>query len=163
MDTTGKLKVLREKNREIEKLKGEAYDISKGIFDEWCRGFFERNEAVGSFSWNQYTPYFNDGDSCVFSANTDYIKVNGEYAEDSDWISEKTIKNYGTFNRETKKYEGRVEVANESYDPELAKATREIQDFLQNFDNEFYISRFGDHTEITVSRDGIEVEDYEHE
>lgn len=163
MDATEKLKVLKEKNREITRLKEEAYEISKGIFEEWCRDFFERNEAVGSFSWNQYTPYFNDGDSCVFSANTDYIKVNGEYAEDSDWISEKKITSYGTYNRETKKYEGRVEVANESYDPELAKATREIQDFLQNFDNEFYMSRFGDHTEIVVSRDGIEVEDYEHE
>ena len=163
MNATEKLKVLSEKNREITRLKNEAYEISKDIFEEWCKEFFERNESVGSFSWNQYTPYFNDGDSCVFSANTDYIKVNGEYAEDSDWISEKTITSYGTYNRETKKYEGRVEVPNPSYEPELAKATREIQDFLQNFDNEFYMSRFGDHTEIVVSRDGIEVEDYEHE
>ena len=163
MKATEKLKVLSDKNREIAKLKKEAYDISKEIFEEWCREFFERNEAVGSFSWNQYTPYFNDGDTCVFSANTDYIKVNGEYAEDSDWISEKTITNYGTFNRETKKYEGRVETLNSSYDPDLAKATREIQSFLSNFDNDFYIDRFGDHTEITVSREGIEVEDYEHD
>ena len=53
MNATEKLKVLSEKNQEIAKLKKEAYEISKDIFEEWCRDFFERNEAVGSFSWNQ--------------------------------------------------------------------------------------------------------------
>jgi len=163
MSLTKKLEILKLKNKEIRKLKEEVYEISKTAFEEGCHAIFAKYEALGSFSWNQYTPYFNDGETCVFSANTDYIKVNGEYAEDSDWISEKTITSYGTYNRDTKKYEGRVEVVNESYDKELAAATREIQEFLNLFDNDFYMDRFGDHTEITVGREGIEVEDYEHE
>ena len=163
MSLSKKVEILKHKSAEIRKLKNEVYEISKTAFEEGCHAIFTKYEALGSFSWNQYTPYFNDGDTCVFSANTDYIKVNGEYAEDSDWISEKIITNYGTYNRDTKKYEGRVEVPNSGYDPELAKATREIQDFLNLFDNDFYLDRFGDHTEITIGREGIEVEDYEHE
>jgi hypothetical protein len=163
MDANEKLNLLKQKNREIEKLKSESYEISRTLFDEWSKDFFERNEKVDSFSWNQYTPYFNDGDTCVFSANTDYIKVNGEYAEECEWMNENIVTNWGTYNRETRKYEGRVEVPNSSYDAELSKAVGEIQDFLCNFDNDFFMSRFGDHTEITVSREGIEVEDYEHD
>lgn len=163
MSIAEKLEELRQKNAEISKMKSEAYEISKGIFEQGCKEIFEKYESLESFSWNQYTPYFNDGDTCVFSANTDYINVNGEYAQDSEWYSETNVTSWGTYNREAKKYEGRVEVPNPSYDAELASATNEIQDFLNNFDNEFYIGRFGDHSEITVSREGIEVEECEHD
>lgn len=161
--TNSLLEELVKKNREIAKLKSEALNISNEVFVEWSRELFDRYGRLESFSWNQYTPYFNDGDTCVFSANTDYIKVNGEYAEDSEWISESIVTNWGTYNRETKKYEGRVEVPNKGYDPELAGAVKEIQSFLNSLDNDFYIFRFGDHSEITVSREGIEVEDYDHD
>lgn len=163
MNIDEKIKSLREKNSEISKLKNEAYSISKEVFESWCRDVFEKNPRLESFSWNQYTPYFNDGDTCVFSANTDYLKINGEYADDSDWISESTVTAWGTYNRETKKYEGRVETPNESYDAELDKVTQEIKDFLCLFDDDFYIRKFGDHSEITVTKEGIEVEEYEHD
>ena len=163
MNIEEKIKSLKEKNSEISRLKNEAYSISREVFEGWCKDVFDKNPRLESFSWNQYTPYFNDGDTCVFSANTDYLKINGEYADDSDWISENTVTSWGTYNRETKKYEGRVEVPNESYDAELDKVTQEIKDFLCLFDDDFYIRKFGDHSEITVTKEGIEVEEYEHD
>jgi hypothetical protein len=37
-----------------------------------------KDETIKSISWNQYTPYFNDGDECTFSVHNDDIYVNGE-------------------------------------------------------------------------------------
>lgn len=158
-----KFAVLREKQEEIKKLKKEMLEASNKIFTDLTKTIFEENPKVKSFGWNQYTPYFNDGETCTFSANTDYIYVNGVSVDESDWISETKITNYGTWNREKREYEGRKEVPNLNYDPELVKSSDEIREFLRNFDEDFFMSQFGDHAEITVTVDGVSVDEYEHE
>ena len=158
-----KFAVLREKQEEIKKLKEEMLEASNKIFTDLTKTIFEENPKVKSFGWNQYTPYFNDGETCTFSANTDYIYVNGVSVDESDWISETKITNYGTWNREKREYEGRKEVPNLNYDPELVKSSDEIREFLSNFDEDFFLSQFGDHAEITVTVDGVSVDEYEHE
>jgi hypothetical protein len=163
MKLEDKIKLLRNKNNEISNLKKDALTLSKEVFNDWCKEIFEKHPKVESFGWNQYTPYFNDGDTCVFSANTDYIIVNGEYADDAEWSSEKNVTNWGTYNREKKVYEGRVEVLNENYDRDLDIASTEIRNFLATFDDDFFYNSFGDHTEITVTKEGIEVDDYDHD
>ena len=157
------LEALKEKKKEIAKLKAEAQQMASDAFDSFCKEIFENHPKVESFGWSQYTPYFNDGDTCTFSANTDYISINGEYVDDSKWINEKTVTDWGTWNRDLRIYEGRVEVPNLDYDPELSKGADEITEFLRNFDNDFYITRFGDHAEITVTPDGVDVDEYEHD
>ena len=157
------LEALKEKQNEISKLKAEAQQMASDAFDEFCKQIFEKHPKIESFGWTQYTPYFNDGDTCTFSANTNYISINGEYVDDSNWISETTVTNWGTWNRDLRVYEGRVEVPNLDYDAELAKGSDEITEFLSNFDNDFYITRFGDHAEITVTAEGVSVDEYEHD
>lgn len=158
-----KFSVLREKQEEIKKLKKEMLEASNKIFTELTKTIFEEHPKVKSFGWSQFTPYFNDGDTCYFSTNTDYIYINGESADESDWINETKITNYGTWNREKREYEGRTEVPNLDYDPDLSKANDEIKEFLRNFDNDFFMSQFGDHAEITVTAEGVSVDEYEHD
>jgi hypothetical protein len=158
-----KFAVLREKQEEIKKMKKEMIEASNKIFTELTKSIFEEHPKVKSFGWNQYTPYFNDGDTCTFSANTDYIRINEEYVDDSNWVNETIITNYGTWNRDKKVYEGRTEVPNLNYDVELSKASDDITEFLSNFDDEFFISKFGDHAEITVTAEGVSVDEYEHD
>ena len=157
------LEALKEKQKEIAKLKAEAQQMASDAFDSFCREIFEKHPKIESFGWSQYTPYFNDGDTCTFSANVDYISINGEYVDDSKWVNETTVVDWGTWNRDLRIYEGRVEVPNLDYDSELSKGADEITEFLRNFDNDFYITRFGDHAEITVSKDGVDVDEYEHD
>ena len=157
------LEALKEKQKEIAKLKAEAQQMASDAFDSFCKEIFEKHPKVESFGWSQYTPYFNDGDTCTFSVNTDYISINGEHVDDSNWVSEKNITNWGTWNRDLRTYEGRVEVPNLDYNSELVKGADEIVEFLSNFDDDFYITRFGDHAEITVSKDGVDVDEYEHD
>lgn len=157
------LEALKEKKKEIAKLKAEAQQMASDAFDSFCKEIFEKHPKVESFGWSQYTPYFNDGDTCTFSANIDYISINGEYVDDSKWVNETTVVDWGTWNRDLRIYEGRVEVPNLDYDAELSKGADDITEFLRNFDNDFYITRFGDHAEITVTKDGVDVDEYEHD
>lgn len=154
---------LSSKNSQISNLKKELLEQSSTIFDNFRKEFFNEFPEVKSFAWNQYTPYFNDGSPCVFSANTDYLSVNGECAEDSDWYDPVEVKSWGTWNASTRKYEGRVEVPNTKYNERLSKATDVLKDFLSSFDDNFYVSKFGDHVEVVVTPGGIETEDYEHD
>lgn len=158
-----KFESLKEKQTQLRKLKKEINELSNDAFTEFIKVLFTKNPKLESFSWTQYTPYFNDGESCVFSVNTDYIKINGEYADEQDWISPKTIINYGKWNSITKKYVDREEIPNPNYDEELSKVTDEIRDFLSQFDEDFYHSQYGDHVEITVTSQGVNISEHEHE
>lgn len=163
MELEEKIKLLRTKNSEIRDLKNDVFDLSKDVFDDWCKTVFDKYPKVESFGWNQYTPYFMDGETCVFSANTDYISINGDYVDDSEWMGKTVVTNWGTYNRETKVYDGKVEIPNEKHDSELESASEDIRKFLQTFDDDFYIRKFGDHSEITVTKEGVEVDDYNHD
>jgi hypothetical protein len=158
-----KFAILREKQEGIKKLKEEMLEASNKIFTEMTKVIFEEHPKVKSFGWNQYTPYFNDGETCAFFANTDYIYINGMSVDESEWINENIITSYGTWNREEKVYEDRTEVPNLNYDSELVRANDEIKEFLCNFDEEFFMSQFGDHAEVTVTSEGVSVDEYEHD
>jgi hypothetical protein len=158
-----KLEKLKERQSQISDIKKEVLDLSSGIFEDFYKYIFEKYPTLESFGWTQYTPYFNDGDTCIFSVNTDYISVNDEYVDESKWSSEVNVLNWGNWNRELKVYEGRVDEPNPNYDPVLTAASNEITNFLGNFDNEFYLSKFGDHAEITVTKNGVDISDYDHD
>ncbi len=158
-----KLSIISEKNSEILKLKMELFQESSKVFDDFRKEFFIQCPDIKSFSWSQYTPYFNDGDTCTFSANTDYLTVNGEHIDDCDWYQEYIVTSYGTYDRDLKKYVGRVEIPNFNYNKTNSDSVGIIIEFLSKFDNDFYMTRFGDHCEITVTADGIETGDYEHD
>jgi hypothetical protein len=46
----------------MKKVREEGEKALKGAF----QSFFEQHPEIEAVAWNQYTPYFNDGDACVF-------------------------------------------------------------------------------------------------
>lgn len=158
-----KLKELREKESLISKLKSEIVDSSSELFDEFRENIFSKYPKLNSFGWTQYTPYFNDGDACLFYANTDYLMMNDEYAEESEWFSKIKIITWGQWNQNLKSYEGRVEEPNPYFDEDLLNAYDDIASFLGNFGNDFYLTKFGDHAVITVTKSSVDISDYDHD
>lgn len=157
------LSEIKEKQAEIKKMQNELQKKSAEIFLSSFKRLFEENPKLKSFGWTQYTPYFNDGDTCYFSANTDYLYINGEQEDDASWSQEKKVISWGTYNREKRVYEGRIEQDNPDYIPELAAASEKVKKFLNVFDEDFYQRQFGDHVKITVTENGIDTEDCEHD
>lgn len=157
------IKEVQEKQKEINSLKKELLKKSEEAFFKGAKQIFETCPQLDSVSWTQYTPYFNDGDETIFSVNTSYLEVNGKYTDEDDSLSPTVIKSYGTYNRNLRVYEGRVEEPNPNYNKTLSDSVDMMSKFLEVFDEDFYKSQFGDHVKVTITKEGIDTEEYEHE
>ncbi len=161
---------------------------SKTLFNESCKDIFANNTDFTSFAWTQYTAYFNDGDPCNFSAHTDYIYINNEEEETSFYDVEndfkelkkkdKVIKNLQKeieqLIQEGKKEDGwevkykkeRIEKLNNLNIEDVEKRykfLKEVADLMKNMDQDVLEIMFGDHAKVIVTKEGAEVESYEHE
>lgn len=126
----------------IRALKDEAQKQAKAAFEAGAAEIFAKHPKLESFSWRQYTPYFNDGDTCYFSVRNDEVdlKFDGEEVEDF--------------------YLGG---AGDEENPELRAVGKDIHAFLGIFEDKDYEHLFGDHKKVTVHRKGTDVDDYEHD
>jgi hypothetical protein len=109
---------------------------AKQAFKEFSQELFNSFPQLGSFEYTQYTPYFNDGDACVFRVSSDYPTVyliTGEQIDDYPIPADQK---------------------------ELYEA---VQLFLRGFEKADLLNMFGDHVQVVVNRSGVEVNEYEHE
>lgn len=152
------LESIKEKLAVIAKQKEEMVEALRKDFAPMFETFFQKsNGKIQSFSWVQYTPYFNDGDECIFRVYTDYnFKINGEDTEEMDSL-DWSIKYY--LKGQTEKYPLKPE-----WDIELFKLIEDLQEVINSIPEEFMKDLFGDHVEVTVNSDGtITTEEYEHD
>ena len=109
--------------------------------------FFESLPEVLAIKWTQYTPYFNDGDTCTFGVNEPQAQI--EEGED--------FRDGYDF---TSTWEGRVP---SERDNTIRKGLDALYAKFQKVE-EVFEEVFGDHSEITVKRNGeVEIEEYEHD
>jgi hypothetical protein len=104
--------------------------------------------GLEAIRWRQYTPYFNDGDPCEFSIHGASFKFE-DSAEDGG------------------EYEDGFEDAwslGYNKDPRFTQDLADVEAAVEG--GAFYdvlLEAFGDHAEITVTKDKIDVEFYEHD
>jgi molybdopterin converting factor small subunit len=154
--------VIEKITQELEVFNQKKKDLTEDLRKEFPTLFqdlFAQSKRIESFSWTQYTPYFNDGESCEFGVNQDYLYVNGENVEDLD--EEEDFLNESTYKRVDGEYK---KVPNPLYDPKEGEVFQAIKTILNTVPDEFYEELFGDHVKVTVYKDGkIETEDYRHD
>ena len=101
-------------------------------------------EAV---KWHQYTPYFNDGDTCTFSLHGVYFRFEGVKEDAGDYE------------------DGFLD----TYTIKIANLTNVQMEILENFEEELghleelLEEAIGDHMEVTLNAEGIETEEYSHD
>lgn len=113
------------------------------------------------YTWCQYTPYFNDGDSCTFGIGEIYVTTNDEINPDmdNDSIIDFIESNYETTIDD---FEYNENIDKDSF----VKVTQML--FSLIYDKSIALNTFGDHTQITVyqSTDGdikLESKYFEHD
>lgn len=134
-----------------------------------------QHEHVQMFGWHQYTPYFNDGDECVFGAGslwviTDADEYDPENEEFEDGVSEYFGVDYGEGTLGKSEYEtvnGRYVKVYEHTEPwvaDLRVVAKAFESALEagHFDN-VLLENFGNHVELTVTKNAIEIEFYNHD
>lgn len=148
----GELKAFNEKKKAlVEELRKDFPGLIKPLLEE--------SQLINSISWTQYTPYFNDGDECVFRSNACDFGINGGlYGENHD--------ENGTefWRKEAYSYIHKKYMPNDDYNENEAKIHEGLSEILGEIPDEFYEELFGNHVKITIFKDGtIDIEEYNHD
>lgn len=139
-------------------------------FHKAIKAMLDDPEIV-DFGWQQYTPYFNDGDPCTFSACGAWVRtkqdIDDEYTED-EWPDDsyefEVNSSHPTFgdrvwNDKTQSFETVVRKAS----PELAEKCDRFSSVVESGRHEILLQKiFGNHTEIRVTKTRIYQNEYEH-
>lgn len=174
---------MRDVNRQIEDLRKKSIEISKTVFHTAVSNFFNTYPEVAAIRWTQYTPYFNDGDTCEFSVHdlefyseADYEDLkNGElddtyefnsFSKPSDYAYRVAAEPDNTYRdhyqAEIDKYNKLVEEKGERFDV-IASGIRQFNNLFNEIDDDVMLSLFGDHVRVTVTKDGIDVDEHDHD
>lgn len=97
---------------------------------------FEKYPQLRQISWTAYTPYFNDGETCEYSSHhrSPELEIDGEDGETARWDS-----------------------------PLYKEIRAELSNFLCQFDSDLMYDLVGDHAKVIITKEGISIEEYEHE
>lgn len=159
--------LLAEQAELKRKFQEQAQEMFKGVTKE----FFEKNPGVTAVVWTQYTPYFNDGDTCTFGVHEPTF-TNSPSGEDVTPWGEYEGEEEGIWACENVGY---VLASDRSYYKETADAilaaggvdAASCDAFSRMINSsemeDIFLAMFGDHVKVTATREGFDVEDYEHD
>lgn len=146
---------------------------SQKLFKTVAKDFFDHNPGITAIKWTQYTPYFNDGETCEFRVNSptftnatldelenvSYGEYDGEV--EGVWATEYSI--------------SRILSSDSSYDKETADLIRKCGGVDAEYCDLFtemlgcsemenvFLAMFGDHVQVILTREGFQVDGYDHE
>lgn len=161
---------------EMQKMQAKIKEYYAEAFKATCKHLFETYPTLESFGWTQFTPYFNDGDSCEFGVCTDewYMRINGECPEESEewdydsersgWYSRATGEKieYKDVRQDRKSYVYNTGVFHKT-DEKLTEALRTVQAFINAMDEDSLKAMFGDHAQVIVTSEKVETEHFDHD
>jgi len=146
---------IKKLNNKIKSFKQKINYKGEKIIKSSFKDFFKNHPSVDKIIWTGYTPYFNDGEPCVFNLNDFEIRFKKEFIG----AAKKTADSeedycYGNF------YEA------ESLNQEQLKDLKELNNFFKQCKKtnikEIFKKIFGDHAKIIATIDGFKVMPYEH-
>lgn len=157
---------INRSDRKAQRPLAEFQQIVQAVLDD---------PTVVEFGWRQYTPYFNDGETCVFSGHGAWVRLDTDpAADDPDDPGHYGLEiGYGSKDRIGERaYEWRGSWPNRERIPLGYTGPDETRyDRLMTLENaidddefcDVLLDLFGDHANVTVRRTGIQVDFYEHE
>lgn len=139
--------------------------------------------TMDSFGWTQYTPYFNDGEPCVFSVNEPWFKTvddvkrpetadgdEDEYDDGDNYNFTIGYSGHPTLGHREYDYVGewpnRTKVARAYAGPDETRYDRCValgEAIEGGAFEDVLLEAFGDHCQVKVTRSGITVDEYSHD
>ncbi len=129
------------------------------------RALLEDDDIV-EFGWRQYTPYFNDGEPCIFRISEFWVRTTDDVDQGADELG---VGRYAG-PHPTLGDIGRSGWGNDAVDlpyagtdePRYRRARALADAFDAGAFCDVLLEAFGDHAHVTVRRTGISVAFYEH-
>lgn len=159
-----------EAQKELKKIKKQASTEAKSVLKQAFKEYFKQVPFVKAICWTQYTPYWNDGDTCEFDVYDTFFSTEeqeGVFYDEEDYI----FQPYHSYKEEIKSMKelSKKYPDTESYKqlPILSEqewnVSKDLFDMIGSIDKEIMEEMFGDHVYVLVTKAGIEVEEYEHD
>lgn len=124
----------------------------QNVLKEGLQQFMRDHSEIKALTWCQYTPYFNDGDECVFRVGEISFSTEPQNLEDIDrevfW---------GEEGEDWYSYDHPDTVSKETFD-----AFRALIKVLNDSEEDLEVA-LGNHVKVLVTADGIEIEEFEHD
>lgn len=167
--------LLNEINEDIKKINDAREAMLEKLrprLKEIFIPFFEKYPEVKFIGWPQYTPFFNDGDACEFRVNPLVLSTNEDgvdcfYEGEGDLPYKSCVRDYEAGKASdwaTTEVEKAISVfGNLQRVKECMNDFEGLQKSFQNIPEDILKELFGDHASVSVSRDGIDVEEFDHD
>lgn len=137
----------------VDKLRKDFFSLVSPVFNEYPH--------IKSFSWEQYTDYFNDGDEYNFHVHAESaysLQINGK---DHDTLMDEAVGDREFDDIPNGKSGKWYSPTYKKLSNELEVPYKAISDVLYNIPSEMMKEVFGDHVKVTVySRGDVVVDDY---
>jgi RecG-like helicase len=176
--------------KQIEKLVIQRHKESLKCIKKSFKQLFADYPDLQSFGWSQYTPYWNDGSPCEFMVYNDEPMINGDCVsvwsleqhlrnvknrknyelaieelqirikecKDNKWHSDETLLDELAYLK--KLYASEEDQKQLKYELDRLLAIKKV---LDSISEESYMSIFGDHVEVLVTKDGWKTESVDHD
>jgi hypothetical protein len=142
---------------EISRLKAELVEQVKTCMEPAAKEFFNKYPFVRAIAWTQYTPYFNDGEPCKFGVKDVHIFTEYEFPKE-DY---KHITDQGVYEGTDTWYLNHAKYREDWMSDEFAEDYKMFMAFQEDEDTMETI--FGDHVQIWITPEGIQVDEYDHD
>lgn len=159
-------------------LKKQLQEDGQAALKEAFDDFFSKHPEATSIVWTQYTPYFNDGDTCYFGIHDWELKVDPDFMADDTketWYADHEDEDdneyhYGeadytyylkkvsgdSWNKPKNPRELTKEEASLLKDfNELESSCQDIEDVMQTV--------LGDHVKVVATKDGFDIDEWSHD
>jgi hypothetical protein len=161
-----------ELNRKIAETKAEvaceAQILISGLFED----FFSKQPDVYAIAWTQYTPHWMDGDECEFSVNDinlclskDSVAGSAYFDGDQDLIRARSYyTGRGNDPEEVARIDSKIDAIGgmDAYERILSDFNS-VKNAIGEIGNEYMEMLFGDHVSVCYTRDGVTVEEFDHD
>lgn len=159
--------LIQEKVASLNQVRLDTVKVIRDNFKDLFTEFFKKHPKAEKIGWVQYTPYFNDGDTCEFGVNDFGFRVeDDEDADDSMYWGKYRggyRYEYDANDRYTRVEGFTQEEIDMGYTKEMVEDFKRLSKALRDIPDALYEDLFGDHAKITVTRHGVEVEELDHD
>lgn len=138
-----------EMMQEYKNKKTELIETIRSSLNIELKGIFEANPKLYGITWLQYTPYFNDGDECVFGVY-EIFPITLSKFEENECVN-------SPYNYYSYEYDGKFDI------DEVQDSFGQIEKIMKEIPDDFYQELFGDHVQVIITKDNIEVREYPHD
>lgn len=148
MSAKKRLKLIK---KEVQDAKKQAQKKAHEVFHEEVKNLFDKFPELESFSWDQFTPYFNDGDTCEFYSN--HGECGWQATIDGEDIE--VCQHEGIEYAEACDFDLQDESKWKNIQKTGLKIEKAIASVLSIFEQDDFQIMFGDHITVVVDKSGV--------